>query len=337
MKREKIYVYLRQINKKPDDVYKTLLTKTKLDYRTIRALGQIVNNEESLTEEMLDLLLDEDFYTLDNVVKLYNRGLEDLIPSTFYENTNFLQQTKITRLPDNFIAGNKWINCFSLHDNITSIGDYAFGDCKEIQLIALNDKLKQIGNYSFSGCYRLSNIVLPSTLSEIGEGAFMGCEFLEEIELPLKIKNIKDYTFKKCTCLSYVKTAKEISVGREAFKNAEGLENISGKITRLGEEAFSGCEFLESVTLKCTTIPKQSFLGCRRLKTLHFESPIIEIGENAFIGCGQIKNIMANAYKYQLQSAKGEEELTKIDDVYSNLVTSTAFTEVFNTFVTGTI
>ena len=74
-------------------------------------------------------------------------------------------------------------------NSITSIGDYAFGECFSLTSITIPNSVTSIGEWAFSYCESLTSITIPNSVTSIGEGAFEGCSSLttvicEAIEVP---------------------------------------------------------------------------------------------------------------------------------------------------------
>ena len=66
-------------------------------------------------------------------------------------------------------------------NNITTIGDYAFGACTNLQKAIIPDSVTSLGNYVFKGCSKLSDIKLSENLSSFGDFIFSGCTSLPSI------------------------------------------------------------------------------------------------------------------------------------------------------------
>ena len=74
-------------------------------------------------------------------------------------------------------------------NSITSIGDYAFGECFSLTSITIPNSVTSIGEWAFTYCESLTSITIPNSVTSIGEGAFEGCSSLttvicEAIEVP---------------------------------------------------------------------------------------------------------------------------------------------------------
>ena len=85
---------------------------------------------------------------------------------------------------------------------VTSIGNYAFGDCYELNDVSIPSSVTSIGDYAFSNCYSLSSIAIPEGVTTIGEWAFLNCTALTSISIPNSVTSIGDYAFYYCEQLT---------------------------------------------------------------------------------------------------------------------------------------
>jgi hypothetical protein len=72
---------------------------------------------------------------------------------------------------------------YSVPDNITSIGDWAFSKCYEIS-VTMGDQVTTLGGYAFADCPNLKSVTLSAELKSIGgigTNPFLGSDNLESI------------------------------------------------------------------------------------------------------------------------------------------------------------
>ena len=79
----------------------------------------------------------------------------------------------------------------NFNEEITSIGNSAFGGCTALETIEIPNTITSIGNYAFQGCTSLSGkITIPENVESIGNNAFENCNNITEIEFLSKGKLI---------------------------------------------------------------------------------------------------------------------------------------------------
>ncbi len=310
--RDEIYELLMTADSKKDKkaVIKKLKERTKLDHRTVRGLIQIYSHE-LIDKKGLDIFLNKDFYTYENMLKCYKLGLEDIIPITFYENMSFVRAAKITSLPDNFSRDNDDLYFFTLLEEIKDVGDFAFKGCKNLTVVMTHNHVNSIGKAAFKGCKSITYIHMPNSIKYIGEKAFEDCTSLEKLRFPFKIDYVRPKTFKNCKNLQYVMFQRPIGIGREAFKNCESLEDIVVDIKELGESAFCNCNSMTGMTIDTSIIPKNAFKSCEHLHEISFLRSPMDIKRDAFLGCTNLSSIDVEGFRFNFKSSNGYEELAK--------------------------
>ena len=141
-----------------------------------------------------------------------------------------------------------YITSAIIPNNITCIGDLAFGECEFLDSVIIPNSVTSIGEGAFIGCYSLTFIVIPNSITSIEEGTFAACESLTSVTIPNSITNISGYAFQDCLSLKNI--------------------TIPNSVTNIGELAFSYCYSLTSVSILATTPPALGrnvfeFDGCK--------------------------------------------------------------------------
>ena len=136
------------------------------------------------------------------------------------------------------IKSNTFRSCskltFKMHDNITSIEQYAFNNCQANDCTSLPKSLTSLGTYAF-----YKNIKMKIT------------------EIPEHVKSIPNYCFTSCQ-LENIKIYDECTfVGQYAFRLNSKLQKVElGKgITTLYSNCFANCTSLTSVTIHAIIPP----------------------------------------------------------------------------------
>ena len=70
---------------------------------------------------------------------------------------------------------------YTISDNVTSIGDYAFTSCSSLTSVTIPDSVTSIGGGAFYICSSLTMITIPDSVTSIGDGAFQSCSSLTSL------------------------------------------------------------------------------------------------------------------------------------------------------------
>ena len=177
----------------------------------------------------------------------------------------------------------------------------------------------------FNYCTALKSIHLPATVTEIGLNAFIYCESLvavtiEEGGVILKIGNtaFKGTKLSVTNINALIKNVTEISeyayqgttstvdedgtlvipegvttIGREAFRNANGIKKIQfpSSLVSIETYAFDGCSNLTEVVIPdgVTIIESAAFNNCASLKKVVVPSSVVDLGYHTFAGCAALE------------------------------------------------
>jgi hypothetical protein len=130
---------------------------------------------------------------------------------------------------------------YTIPDNVTTIGDYAFVSSTGLPGITIPDSVTSIGSYAFTGCSSLTSLLMGSGVTNIMDGAFSSLTSLTAVTIPNNVSII----------------------GNSAFSNCTGLTSIiiPNSVTSLGWGVFFGCTALTNVTIPERYIGSVSNLG----------------------------------------------------------------------------
>ena len=173
-------------------------------------------------------------------------------------------------IPSSAFRRNKSLANILLPDSITSIGEFAFGNCNLTGSLIIPDGVVVIHSSAFSNCLSLTGVLsLPESLERIEDSAFYQCSFVSELNLPSSVKYI----------------------GASAFYNCSGLYGtleLPEGLTYLGEGAFGQAGFTGNLVIPkgVTKIGRSTFRYCKFNGTLTMHDDIVFIGEEAFNNCG---------------------------------------------------
>lgn len=93
---------------------------------------------------------------------------------------------------------------YTLSDNVTTIGNWAFYGCSNLVDIQIPDSVTSIGDSAFASCFSLTNIKLPNKLVKISSSQFMYCSALTSISIPKSVNKIMGFVFYGCDALKDV-------------------------------------------------------------------------------------------------------------------------------------
>ena len=141
---------------------------------------------------------------------------------------------------------------FTVPEDVTSIGGYAFSGCKNLTRVSLPSSVTDIGVYAFEYCESLETVTMSENAGSIGKGTFSNCKKLANITIPSGVTGIGDYTFEYCESLETVTMSENVkSIGKGAFSNCKKLANITipSSVTDIGDYSFEYCLSLAIITI----------------------------------------------------------------------------------------
>ena len=116
---------------------------------------------------------------------------------------------------------------YTILDNVTSIGAYAFYGCSDLTGITIPDGVTSIGNYAFYGCSGLIEMTIPGGVASIGSYAFRSCAGLKNVIISSGVKSIGSYAFSYCTALTEITIPDSVtSIGAGAFRYNSSLSSV---------------------------------------------------------------------------------------------------------------
>ena len=206
---------------------------------------------------VIELIADEDWKNLFSKaeVNLANdiQTLHKILVNSNLTSTDELLQ-KLDHVPVCFFKQFDDLTSITLPNNITSIGNGAFGNCTSLTSITIPTGVTNISSFAFSGCNNLTSITIPDNVISIDWGAFKGCS------------NLRSILFGKNSHL--------ITIGHSAFGQCTNLESITlpNNVTSISDWAFEGCSSLTSITIQdsVTSIGYHAFQNCKNLETIYF-------------------------------------------------------------------
>ncbi len=215
-----------------------------------------------------------------------------------------------------------------VEEGVTSIGQYAFGNCTQLTEISIREGLTRINNMAFNYTTQLRNISLPTSL-QIIEGSAFASSGIRSLFIPANVISIG-------SCYSSNLNEIIVSPSNPAYSSEDGIlynkdktiliscpggktgsVNIPDGVQKLSYKAFYFCSRLTGINIpnSVNIIEEQCFNGCSSLTELilpsslesltcyftfsycsNLESIILpgcvpEIGYHTFWNCGKLTNV----------------------------------------------
>ncbi len=227
-----------------------------------------------------------------------------------------------TKIPSYALSGFSSLREVSVPDDVTFIGEAAFGGCYSMEKFNMPSKTEYIGVSAFLKCEKL-DAALPEGVKEICDSAFMGCSSLTEINVPDTTERIGKLAFSECSAVTkaVLRNCKK-GIGKNLFDKCSSLEELTLPYAGLTLESvnadnpnewlghlFGG--FIPDKTYSDTyngdivyipysltkvtvsggeTVPANAFSGFKSLKAVSVPDNTAFIGDNAFNGCSSLSD-----------------------------------------------
>ncbi len=212
---------------------------------------------------------------------LYTTDYEIEIPEDDYD---------IAKTPDY----NDTIKSVTIPAIVKEVQKYAFYRCTALEKVTFLKNEEGVScpfikEFAFFGNENLTDINL-SDIDLIGSCAFEGCTKLKDIDLS-NTYAIGSYAFKDCQELIYADLTSLRNAGTGIFINCQKLTKIdNGIYTNFSTRMFENSG-LETLEFNAKKIPNNCFENCNNLTTVIINNDISYIGKEAFLGCGNLKEV----------------------------------------------
>ena len=239
-------------------------------------------------------------------------GLTNIIVDSgnkFYCSVNGVLLEKLNNTDKNLICypAGKTDNAYTIPNNVTSIGYYAFAGCSNLTSITIPNNVTSIGYGAFSNCYKLTNITIPNSVTSISDYTFMYCLNLTSITIPNNVTSIGKGAFYYCRNLTSITIPNNVtSIGNVTFYDCRNLTSITipNSVTRIDMGAFDSCYNLKVARYKGTSEQKARIVigstntPLTEAKWIYDDSDILtlpanlkEIGSEAFSGLTAVEAV----------------------------------------------
>lgn len=167
---------------------------------------------------------------------------------------------------------------------VREIGKKAFnwGSFSEI---SIPSSITTIGDYAFGDCVKLKSITIPASVTKLGKNIVSGCEM---DSITVASGNTVYHSKNNCVIETATKTL--------LFGCRKSTIPSDGSVTKIGEYAFRLVTF-SSITIpnNVVTIGEWSFVGCANLKSIVIPEGVKTIGEYAFYSCTALSSIQISS------------------------------------------
>ena len=220
---------------------------------------------------------------------------------------------------------------YTIPDGVTTIGEYAFGQCTHLANVTIPSSVTNIAFAAFGGCSSLTSVQIPTNVTSIADGSFANCLSLTNVTIPNSVTNIGVAAFDACTSLTGVTISSNvISIGTWAFLGCNSLNaftvhalnpvyssvdgvlfnksktlliqcpgaksgsyTIPDSVTALNDYAFDHCSHLIGLTIPdgVTSIGIYTFRDCMGLPAVAIPNSVSSIGEEAFVNCTSLTSV----------------------------------------------
>ena len=258
-------------------MYETYINDINWQHYKDYMLIMVQNNQIIYKSDNNEVIQTTEKYSyVSNVYKNNLYGLIEIDPSDSSEleyDNSFKTLEKVFEYPKKLIS-------IDIPSECEKISAYAFEGCTQLKNITLSNTLKEIGEYAFKNCESLTSFKLSNKV-KLNEGVFAGCKNIKKFEGDSKyIKNNGKILIDSYKLLCVLPTDDSDTEGK-IYKISEIDENIK----ELCKSCFHGCKNLMRVDMTpyITDIGDNAFEGCTNLREVHFSGEVPPtLGENAF-------------------------------------------------------
>ena len=281
-------------------------------------------------------------------------SVTDLEPYSFgdcYALASFNIPKGITEIP---AYAFEWANITSLDipDNITKIGEGAFGFCKNVTSLTIPDSVTEIGEKAFQSWKGLKSFEVPKNVTKLSGNTFMSSGITT---LTVSPENPVYDSRDNCNAVIETDTDKLIigiygtkipetirTIGSHAFESSHELSTleIPVGVTAIEDYAFDECGSLANLTIPKTVKSIGKNLCCQTRWNSDLGHSVTSVSEFLTINC--VENSAAHKYAqengYHFNLISDDDETIYADDLKVTADVDETKLKVGDTFkVTGTV
>ena len=251
------------------------------------------------SQKVTDLVIPDEVVSINNHVFTGCRSL-----------TSVKIGNSVTNIGEYAFSGCNNLTSVTIPNSVTSIGEGAFFSCNNLTSVAIPNSVTSIGGWAFEDCSNLASVAIGNSVTSIGMGAFYYCSSLSTIynnaEIPQPIDENVFYNVNKSACRLIVPDE-----SYALYKNAPVwkdflIDSISICIAGYGMcgDGLGWIVSCDSSVLTITGIGDMTnfdydgapwFKFKDSLEYVFLPKGITSIGDYAFNGCSNIKEMTCNA------------------------------------------
>ncbi|MBQ7700558.1 MAG: leucine-rich repeat protein [Clostridia bacterium] len=178
----------------------------------------------------------------------------------------------------------------------------------------VSDNVTEIGDYAFYSCFTLEKVNLPEGLQKIDRFAFFCSSNIESIDIPASVKEISTGAFANCSAMKTINVSKDSA----SFASEDGVL-FSKDMTELISFPMASEILNYTVPESVLSIADYGFYNCYNLTDLILPANLAEIGENVFVF---LDNVPLNEYKNGLYLRSKNNSYIVLVNVADNTCTS---------------
>ena len=222
----------------------------------------------------------------------------------------------------------KSLKTLTIGSSITSIGSSAFHGCSNLTSVEIPNSVTRIGSSAFYGCSNLTSVEIPSSVTSIESAAFCGCNRLHSVTIGAGVLYIGRYAFSTprkviwlCNTPPEGYDNAEGSVNYVANTSYNGLRNVKvypylSSLFEVGGIKYVpvspsertcvaiDCAYdttsavrigrtvnYQGVEMTVEDIRPYTCYDNNRMKTLHLDGYVGDIGDEAFYDCDNLAGV----------------------------------------------
>jgi len=274
--------------------------------------------------------------------------------------TNIILGQSVINVENSAFQGCSSLENITIPNNLINIGAYAFMMCKSLTKIVIPNSVTDIGYMTFFGCESLESVVISNNITDIGEATFYGCTALTNVqfnenskletigvsvfaecsqlthlEMPSNVTNIGESILQGCTSLVSLEFPYVINPG---FEDMDVLEYVSGLSTLFGGANGDIPSTLTDIVINGGTLGDYAFAGCSNLKNITI-NPTVSLGMCAFAGCTNIETLQFPYLFRQYVDLFEDQPPSGIDELKINAgdISSTLGHSLSQTYITNLV